>query len=71
MATNLQSIPQEHAPPPTDESHRLVRERVFPPSEFERIMLLVQEERFTGTVTLHCSQGGVCSIQMHEQQKLK
>jgi hypothetical protein len=67
----LQSIPQEGAPPHVDERHALVRERTFPPSELERILLMVHEERLTGTVTLDINQGGLCAIRVKEQQKLK
>jgi len=66
----LQSLPTEQSLTPSNEKQLLVRERLFLPSEFEKVMLLVQEERFTGTVTLDCSQGGLCAIRMLEQQKI-
>ena len=69
--STLQSTPQEDTLPSVNETHRLVRERVFPPSELERVLLMIADERFTGTVTLDCNQGGVCLIRMNEQQKLK
>jgi hypothetical protein len=69
--STLQSLPPEAAPTHTNETHRLVRERCFLPSELERVLLLVHEERFTGTVTLDCSQGSLNMIRMNEQQKLK
>jgi hypothetical protein len=54
-----------------NERHSLIRERVFPPSQLEKVLLLVHEERFTGAVTLDCSQGGLCAIRMNEQQKIE
>ena len=66
----LQSIPTEDVLTPSNEKQLLVRERIFPPSDFEKVLLLVQEERFTGTITLDCTQGGLCNIRMSEQQKI-
>jgi len=66
----LQSLPTEQSLTPSNEKQLLVRERLFPPSEFEKVLLLIHEERFTGTVTLDCSQGGLCSIRMLEEQKI-
>jgi len=66
----LQSIPTEETLTPANEKQLLVRERLFIPAELEKVLLLIHEERFTGTVTLDCSQGGLCAIRMSEQQKL-
>ena len=56
--------------PPTAEHHSLLRERRYLAEQFEYVMLLVSEERFTGTVHLDCSQGGICAIRMQEQRKI-
>jgi hypothetical protein len=52
------------------EKNHVVRERVFPPSEFERVMMMVSESRLTGTIMLDCAQGGVCNIRVVEEQKV-
>jgi hypothetical protein len=54
----------------TREGTRVVREREFPPSQLQNILLLVHEERLTGQVILDINQGGLCSIRIIEQQKV-
>jgi hypothetical protein len=55
---------------PEKDAQHLVRERVFVATELEKVLLLIHEERFTGTVSLDCNQGGLCAIRMQERQKV-
>ena len=65
----LQSTPPMDALlPHTDE--RIVRERVYPPTELERVLLLMHESRATGTLMLDISQGALNSIRFREERKL-
>lgn len=56
------------AAPPT-ESHRLVRERRFSPSEVH-IPDILRELHATGTLCIDISQGGVGSVRFVEEQRL-
>jgi hypothetical protein len=55
---------------PVQENNHAVRERIYSPAEFERVLLMVHESRLTGQVILDCAQGGVCNIRVREEQKL-
>jgi hypothetical protein len=53
----------------TREDQTIVRERVFAADDFQRVMLLILEERLSGQVILDCNQGGVRNVRIIEQQK--
>ncbi len=59
-----------HAATPEREHNHVVRERVFLPAEFERVMLMLHESRATGTVMLDINQGGLCLIRFREEKKV-
>jgi hypothetical protein len=52
------------------EGTTVVRERTFSPDDFQRLMLLLQEERATGTVLLDLNCGGVRNVRFREEQKI-
>ena len=54
----------------TKENKHEVRERVYPPSEFERVLLMIHEERLVGQVILDVTQGGVRNIRVLEEHKV-
>jgi hypothetical protein len=55
----------------TNERRREVRERQFPPDEFQRVMLLIHESRVTGTLMLDLQQGGIRNIRLHEERAIR
>ena len=52
------------------DAHHVTRERHFPADQFERVLLMVHEERLTGQLIIDINQGGVASIRLHERKKL-
>lgn len=56
------------ATPLTENNHH-VRERIYEPSELERVMQMIHESRATGTLMLDISQGGLRNIRFHEVLK--
>lgn len=54
----------------TNDHRREVRERHFPPAEFQRVMLLIHKGRITGTLMLDLHQGGIRNIRLHEEQTI-
>lgn len=53
------------------ETHRLVRERVFPhPLDVPAILHLLRQQSATGTLTIDLNQGGVGSIRFREERRI-
>lgn len=67
--STLQSVPNVDALPHTNE--KIVRERVYAPSDLERVLLQMHESRATGCLMLDISQGALCAIRFREEQKLQ
>lgn len=63
---------REGAPTPTHnaESHRIVRERVFPPSQLSSLLQVIRDAHLTGTVMLDVSQGTIASVRFREEHPL-
>jgi hypothetical protein len=52
-------------------NEKIVRERVYAPSEFERVLQEMHESRATGTLMLDISQGALNSIRFREEQRIE
>jgi hypothetical protein len=55
---------------PEQERYYVVRERIFLPTELERALLVIHEERLTGTLLLDVSQGALNSVRFREEKKV-
>lgn len=53
------------------EHQRIVRERTFRVQDYERLLMMIQDERVTGTLMLDLNQGGIASIRLREEEKIK
>lgn len=70
MATRLPSPPISQATP-AQESHRMVRERLFGTTDVAEVLSSLVDSRSTGTLLVDLSQGTVGSIRFREEQKVK
>jgi hypothetical protein len=48
----------------------LVRERVYSECDLSHIIMQLRNERSTGTLTIHLSQGGVCHVSFSDRQPI-
>jgi hypothetical protein len=49
---------------------RIIRERTFRVQDYERVLMMIQDERITGTLMLDLSTGGIASIRLREEEKI-
>lgn len=65
MSTQPKPAPD---PDPTRDSHILVRERRFPPTQdLVALMHFLRDARSTGMLMINLSQGSVCTLRYREE----
>lgn len=73
-ATDISPVRKLPRPPSRDhiaDSHRLVRERIFPSSmSISAILAELRESHSTGTLSLDIASGGVGSIRFREERRI-
>lgn len=52
------------------EAFHLVRERIYSEADLSHIIMQLRNERSTGTLTIHLSQGGVCYVAFSDRQPI-